>query len=102
VSEIINLGGRPSDSQLRRYAESQAYRLIQTRGFLPHERNITAAFRSSALTNLEAVREWIYNLVAVLAHLTTDTLDTDRVLLRSLEVCFDERIREVYLTDIIG
>jgi hypothetical protein len=79
VSEIINLGGRPSDSQLRRYAESQAYRLIQTRGFLPHERNITAAFRSSALTNLGSVSDWVFELVSiVLAHLRGETLDGGR------------------------
>jgi hypothetical protein len=102
MGNILDAGALPSSMQLRRYAESQAYRLLQIRGFLPHERNITAAFRPSALTNLEAVRDWILELVSVLDHLTTETLDNDKVLPRTLELFFDERIQDVFLTDMIG
>jgi hypothetical protein len=47
--------------------------------------NIREALRPSALTNPDSVSEWIYNLVAVLDHLTTSMLNTDKVLLLSLQ-----------------
>jgi hypothetical protein len=87
--------------QLRRYVESQAYRLIQIRGFLPHERNITAAFRPTALTNLEGVSDWMLELVSVLEHLRAKTLDSDKVLPRTLELFFDERVQDVFLPDLV-
>ena len=57
MSDVIDLAGCASTKQLRRYSESHAYRLIQSRGFDPDKRDITAAFSPTASSNLEAVTE---------------------------------------------
>lgn len=73
-----------------------------SRGFLPNERNITAAFVPSARTNLEAVSQWIYGVLSALDHLRAHTLDSDRVVPRSLELSFDERLEGLFVLDPFG
>ena len=86
----------PSPEQMRRYAESQAFRLLQSRGIPVHERTITAAFTPTARTNLESVSRWIYNLIAGLEHLRAHTLDADRIIPRKLDWSFDEKLEAVF------
>lgn len=102
MSDVIDLGGRPSNKQLRRYSESQAYRLIQSRGFDPDKRDITAAFRPTAVSNLEAVTEWIFGLVSALERQRAGTLDSDRVGPRYLELCFDQRVEDAFAVSVFG
>ena len=51
-SNVIYLNERPGPEHMRRYAESQAYRLLLSRRIPAHQRSATAAFAPSARTNL--------------------------------------------------
>ena len=103
MSNVIDLAvGLPSPEQMRKYAESHAYRLLQSRGIPTHERNVTAAFLPTARTNLEAVSSWIYDRIAAIDHLRAHTLDTDTIVPRELTWVFDEKLEALFSVDVFG
>jgi hypothetical protein len=100
MKDAIDLGGRPSNKELRQYSESHAYRLMRSRGFDPNQRDITAAFMPTAASNLEAVEEWIFGLVSGLDYKRIRRVDMDLVIPRHLELGFDQRVEDVFALDI--
>ena len=87
---------RPSPVQLRRYSEALARALLLSAGISTHSRTVTAAFRPSARTNVDAVSDWIYRSIIDLSHLRSQTLETDSLLRAKLRIVFFELLARTF------
>ena len=96
MSAVVVDIGPPGPEQIRRYAQSQAYRLLQSRGIPPEERTVAAAFVPAARTNIDAVSRWLYDCVSHLAGLRAYELDRDKSLPLELGLVFDDRLEEYF------
>ena len=97
MSEVIDLGtNRPTPEQMRLYAESQAHRILQIHGIPAYERSITAYFRPTARTNLEAVAHWAYEYLSGMENLRIHMLRGPGMgIPNRLDLEFEDRLDEV-------